>query len=155
MEELLIGLQEHLEASNPDVWRMTPEARGLLRRQVLTRLKTQDVYAIVAEHGTDGVVGVIFGRIIANKRYVPARTGTVDQLFVHECHRRAGVGSRLVRELCRFFAERGIDDLSLRYMVGNEAAASFWEALGFSSRIAIVGALRQTVEERLAQTQGS
>ena len=155
MEELLLSLQGQLETSNPDVWRMTSAARGQIRGQVRSRLKAPDVCALVAEHHSDGVVGVIFGRIIANKRYVPARSGTVDQLFVHECHRRVGVGSRLVGELCRFFDERGIEDLSLRYVVGNEGAAGFWEDLGFSPRILVVGAPRQTVEERLAQTQVS
>jgi GNAT superfamily N-acetyltransferase len=153
MEELLLALQGHLEASNPDVWQMTPTARSQLKGQVRSRLKAPDVCALVAEHFSDGVVGVIFGRIMANKRYVPARTGTVDQLFVHERHRRAGVGSQLVWELCRFFDERGIEDLSLRYVAGNVEATSFWEDLGFSPRITVVGALRRTIEHRLAQTQ--
>lgn len=152
--ELLQGLQEHLEASNPDVWRMKPEARAQFRGQVTSRLKAQDTCALVAEHDSDGVVGTIFGRIVANKRYSPTRSGIVDQVFVDRCHRRAGVGSRLVVELCCFFCGRGINDLSLRYVAGNEGAASFWANLGFAPRIITVGANRKTVEERLAQTRG-
>ncbi len=153
MVELLLGLQDHLEASNSEVWRMKPEARAQFRGQVTSRLKAADACALVAEHHSDGVVGVIFGRVAANKRYSPTRAGIVDQIFVDECHRRAGVGSRLVEELCRFFCDRGIHDLSLRYVAGNEEAASFWADLGFAPRITTVGALRQTVEERLAQTR--
>ena len=153
MEDFLLSLQDRLEASNPDVWQMKPEARTWLRSQVTSRLKAPDVCALVAEHYSDGVVGVIFGRIVINKRYTPSRTGVVDQVFVDESHRRVGVGSRLVGELCRFFRERDIHDLSLRYVVGNEGAAGFWADLGFAPRITTVGANRQTVEDRLAQTR--
>lgn len=155
MEELLLSLQDHLEASNPDVWQAKPEARVRFRGQVTSRLKAPDACALVAEHQSDGVVGVIFGRIVLNKRYTPSRTGVVDQVFVDEYHRRAGVGSQLVAALCRFFGERDIHDLSLRYVVGNEGAASFWADLGFAPRITTVGANRQTVEGRLAQTRSA
>jgi GNAT superfamily N-acetyltransferase len=150
--ELLLSLQDHLEASNPEVWRMEPQARTQFRGQVASRLRAPDTCSLVAEHERDGVVGVIFGRIIVNKRYSPPRTGMVDQVFVAENHRRAGVGSRLVAELCCFFGQRGIDDLSLRYVTGNQEAAGFWADLGFVPRITIVGASRQVVAKCLAQT---
>ena len=152
--QLQLGLQDHLETSNPDVWRMKPEAREQIRGQLSSRLGAQDACALVAEHASDGLVGFIFGRVVTNKRYTPTRTGTVDQVFVAERHRRTGVGTRLVAELCRFFGERGIEDLSLRYVIGNEAAAGFWERLGFAPRIAVVGATRQMVEERLGRKSG-
>jgi GNAT superfamily N-acetyltransferase len=79
----------------------------------------------------------------------------VDQVFVDERHRRAGVGSQLVAKLCRFFGEQGIDDLSLRYVAGNEEANRFWTDLGFVPRISIVGAKRQVVEKHLVQTRGA
>ena len=66
-------------------------------------------------------------------------------------HRRGGVGSCLVAELCRFFAAEGVRDISLRYVVGNEEASQFWAALGFAPRIVTTGAERRTVEKRLGQ----
>jgi len=101
---------------------------------------------LAAEHIEDGVVGVIYGRAVTNKGYTPNRTGMVDQAFVEPQHRRRGVGARLVAELCRFFAGQGIEDLSLRYVTGNEEAAGFWTALGFTPRIVTAGASRQVVE---------
>lgn len=153
--ELLLGLQNHLEASNPDVWRIDPQARAHFGSQVTARLRLPDTCVLVAEHVNDGVVGVISGRIITNKRYIPDRTGMVDQIFVDERHRRAGVGSQLVAQLCHFFGEQGIDDLSLRYVAGNEEATCFWADLGFVPRISIVGAKRQAVEKHLARTRGA
>ena len=149
--ELMLALQDHVEASNADLWRMKAEARRYLKGQVAVRLKVADACVLVAEHEEDGVIGAIFGRIVANKRYTPSRAGQVDQAFVRADHRRAGVGSRLVAALCRFFAKEGVDDISLRYVVGNEEAAGFWSALGLVPRIVTSGARRQVVEERLSQ----
>lgn len=152
--ELLLVLQDHIEAANPDLWRMNAPARERLRGQIVARLAAPDVCALVAEHAEAGVVGVIFGRIVTNKRYTPARTGMVDQVVVRESHRRMGVASQLVAGVCLFFAEQGVDDISLRYVAGNEEAARFWASLGFSPRIVIVGAGRQALEARLQGLDG-
>ncbi len=151
LTELLLALQDHVEASNSDLWRMSPESRGNLKGQIAARLRAESSCALVAEHEEDGVVGVVFGRIISNKRYTPSQAGQIDQAFVRTDHRRGGVGSCLVAELCRFFAAEGVADISLRYVVGNEEASRFWKALGFAPRIVTVGAERRTVETRLGQ----
>ncbi len=101
------------------------------------------------------MVGVIYGRVVTNKGYTPSRTGMVDQAFVQPQHRRQGIGARLVAELCRFLAGQGIEDLSLRYVTGNEEAAGFWAALGFTPRIVTVGASRRVVEACLDRAQSS
>lgn len=149
--QLMLSLQDHIEASSPDVWRMKPEARSWLKGQLAGRLAAPSSCCLVAEHGDQGVVGMAFGRIMTNKSYTPPRTGFIDQVFVRADHRRMGIGSRLVAGLCRFFAAEGARDLSLRYVSGNEDAARFWSALGFSPRIITTGAARQAVEARLAQ----
>lgn len=149
--QLLLALQKHVEACNPDLWRMRSDARRNLKGQIAGRLKAEDSCALVAEHDEDGVVGVIFGRIIVNKRYIPSRSGQVDQVFVCAEHRRCGIGSQLVAMLCRFFAAEDVDQLSLRYVQGNQGAVRFWTALGFSPRIVTAGAGRLTIEERLGQ----
>jgi GNAT superfamily N-acetyltransferase len=149
----MLALQDHVEASNPAVWRMKPEARSELKGRLAARLAASNNCALVAEHEEDGVIGMAFGRVMTNNRYVPGQTGFVDQLFVQAAHRRAGVGSWLASGLCHFFAERGADDISLRYVAGNEEAYSFWKALGFSPRIITAGVRRQAVEIRLAMMQ--
>jgi GNAT superfamily N-acetyltransferase len=151
--ELVLALQDHIEGSNPELWRMKPEARTNLKGQLASRLKLVDSCALVVEHRGDGIIGLIFGRVTTNNRYIPTRVGVVDQAFVRADHRRAGVGSRLVAALCRFFAAREVEDLSLRFVVGNEEAAEFWKALGFAPRIVTVGAGRQAVEGRLLQIE--
>jgi GNAT superfamily N-acetyltransferase len=147
----MLALQDHLEAANLELWQMKAEARAQFGTQIRARLIADQSRALVAEHPEKGIVGVIFGRIATNKRYAPARAGIVDQLFVQEDHRRAGVGLRLVAALCRFFAEYDVDDLSLRYVIGNTEAAGFWAALGFTPRILTVGASRKLLEAHLDQ----
>jgi ribosomal protein S18 acetylase RimI-like enzyme len=145
---LLHALQDHLEASNPDLWRLTDTARGNLKGQLAARLRDPQICVLVAEHEQNGVVGIIFGRIVTNKRYTPARAGQIDQAFVHENHRRQGVGSQLVAHLNQFFAEQNVEDISLRYVSGNQQAERFWKALGFTPRIITVGAARKTIQDR-------
>jgi ribosomal protein S18 acetylase RimI-like enzyme len=149
--ELLLALQDHLEAANANLWRMKPEARGNLKGQITGRLKSDRGCALVAQHEKDGVIGVIFGRVVTNNRYTPSRAGQVDQVFVRTDHRRVGVGSRLLAELCRFFATEEVEDISLRYVAGNDEADGFWSAVGFSPRIIASGAHRQEVEAKLAR----
>jgi GNAT superfamily N-acetyltransferase len=148
---LLGALQSHVEDANSELWRMTPAARANLPTQIESRLRSGVSCALVAEHRLEGIIGVIFGRIVTNNRYTPSRAGQVDQAFVHPAHRRAGIGSRLVSELCLFFETEGVEDISLRYVVGNREAADFWSALGFSPRIITSGTRLQVISERLAQ----
>jgi GNAT superfamily N-acetyltransferase len=152
--ELALALQDHLEACGPELWRMNAQTRANLKGQLAGRLKAPHTCVLVAEHKHDGVVGVIFGRVVANRSYIPARAGLVDQAFVSEKHRRRGVGRLLMAELCHFFAREEVEDLSLRYVVGNEEASAFWTALGFAPRIVTAGACRQEVQARIRATQG-
>ena len=148
LSELLLALQDHIEAANPDLWRLSPEARHNLKGQLAGRLRAGNSLALVAEHEMDGVIGVVFGRIVLNKRYTPPRAGQIDQAFVRQDHRRRGVGARLLAELGRYFAEQGVDDISLRYTVGNPEATRFWQSLGFAPRIVTAGARLDTIRTR-------
>lgn len=148
--ELMLALQDHLEATNPDLWKLKGDARANLKGQLAARVEARDVCALVAEHDRDGIIGAVFGRIVSNNRYIPNRAGQIEQAFVRETHRRGGVGTRLVAEICHFFSEQGIQDISLRYVVGNREAAGFWASLGFSPRIITSGARLETIKARLA-----
>jgi GNAT superfamily N-acetyltransferase len=153
LEELLLALQDHIERANAELWRMVPVGREGLRAQIANRIGAAVSAAVVADHRDDGVVGVVFGRVVANHRYEPPLAGLVDQAFVRQDHRRRGVASRLVAEVCRFFAELGAADISLRYVIGNDEAAGFWQALGFVPRIVTAGAALETIQARLLRGQ--
>lgn len=149
LAELVLALQDHLEASNPGVWQMTDDARRRVRNQVASRVRAVKTWVLVAEHDVDGIVGVIFGRTATYSRYTPPRTGVVDQAYVQPEHRRRGIATRLVSELCRAFAIEGVPDVSLRFVSGNREAASFWASLGFAPRILTVGAGLDEIQSRV------
>lgn len=153
LTELLLELQDHLEEANPGLWRMKSEARKGLRAQIANRLNAAGSTAVVAEHRDEGVVGVAFGRVVANHRYDPAVAGNVDQVYVRPDHRRQGIATHLVAEVCRFFVQEGVTDLSLRYVIGNDEAAGFWQALGFAPRIITAGAALEAVQARLLSNE--
>ena len=150
LADLLLALQDHIEAANPDLWRLNAEARHNLKGQLAGRLRAEDSLALVAEHESEGIIGVIFGRVVVNNRYTPPQAGQIDQAFVHPDHRRRGVGKQLVAELCRFFDARAVGDISLRYAVGNSEAVRFWQDLGFKPRIVTAGVSLETLRQRAA-----
>ncbi|HNS52034.1 MAG TPA: GNAT family N-acetyltransferase [Anaerolineae bacterium] len=137
--DMSLALQDHLEAAGSDCWRMTPGARQTLGGQLAARLGAPGSLALVAEHEPGAVAGMAFGRLVANTRYLPPLTGFIDQLYVRPAHRRSGVGSQLLAELLRFFADQGVADVSLRTMHLNAEAAAFWAAAGFTPRIVTLG----------------
>lgn len=137
--ELHLALQDHLESANPDLWRMTRQARQQLEGQLAARIAAPESCILVAEEERC-LVGTVSGRIVTNTRYVPARAGVIDQLYVIPGHRRRGIGSLLVTELCRVLLDRGVGDVSLRTVHGNAQAMAFWAARGFTPRIVTLGA---------------
>jgi len=42
-----------------------------------------------------------------------------------------GIGRRLVGELCRFFASKNVEEVTLNYIIGNKEGEGFWKTLGF------------------------
>jgi GNAT superfamily N-acetyltransferase len=118
----------------------------------VARLEAAGSCALVAEAVGDGVVGMAFARIVTNHRYRPSRTGIIDQVFVRGAHRRQGIGAGLVAELSRFFAAEVVEDISLRYAVGNAEAEAFWRALGFAPRILTAGVSLRVLEVRMECT---
>ncbi len=144
---LQLALQDHLEASNPDLWRMSDQTRAQLKGQLAARLAAPEGCVLVAEHAEDGVVGVIYGRVVTNKGYVPSRTGMVDQAFVQPQHRRRGVGARLVAETVPLSLPRKVWMTSpFATSPATNRQPPSGQPLGFTPRIVTVGASRQVVE---------
>ena len=59
--------------------------------------------------------------------------GHIVTLDVVGDHRRAGVGTALLREMERRLAAQGIQRVSLEAAVSNDAAVSFWQRHGYRS----------------------
>ena len=76
-------------------------------------------FLVAEEHGR--AVGLVRGV------YDESRA-LIHQLSVHPDHQGKGIGSRLVREICRAFASRGAPTLSATV---TSNSVGFWESVGF------------------------
>ncbi|MBM3235737.1 GNAT family N-acetyltransferase [Candidatus Poribacteria bacterium] len=74
-------------------------------------------------------------------------TANIELLFVREAYRRQAVGTKLVLILCEFFSSQGVQDISVRYVVGSSEGEGFWTRLGFKPRIVTAGVKRQRLKE--------
>ena len=122
--------QRHFEKSNPLIWRMTEEGKSLLKRRVENDLANDNVRILLAE--ADGkAIGYIQGEISCRDDYMPRIVGHVSLAYVVKKHRREGVGTLLVKELLVFFTSNKVENLTVRYIIGNKEAEGFWRKLWF------------------------
>jgi predicted GNAT family acetyltransferase len=62
--------------------------------------------------------------------------GTISTVYVIPKFRRKGIGTSLIRQLCEFFTSQNVEQVTLRYIIGNKQAEKFWKKLGFKPLIA-------------------
>jgi GNAT superfamily N-acetyltransferase len=53
-------------------------------------------------------------------------------IFIEKSHRRRCIGTQLIHELCKYFEAENIQNITLRYVLGNQEAEAFWHHLGFT-----------------------
>lgn len=78
--------------------------------------------------------GAILVRIYdtpADPAMVPRRRAHVEAIVVDRNHRRAGIGTALMRAAAVWARERGAAEVVLTVWAGNTAAEAFYERLGY------------------------
>lgn len=107
------------------------------QRWVMLALEDPD-YLISIARVTDAIAGIIVARAEENgPLLVPDKIGYVSMLVVATSFRGRGIGKRLGETARQWFAEQGISGVQLCTEIGNEAAAGFWEEIGFSAFVEI------------------
>jgi GNAT superfamily N-acetyltransferase len=91
--------------------------------------------ALVAELNGE-IVGSAHGEVIHRTDYWPKTVGSISTVYVVGKFKRKGVGALLVKKVCEFFDAEGVEDVTLRYIVGNKEAEGFGKKLGFRQVIA-------------------
>jgi GNAT superfamily N-acetyltransferase len=130
LTELRLLLQQHCEDPNSQIWQMTDEGRALLKRKVENDFVNESSRIFVAE--IDGnIIGFAHGDVSHRTDYVPQNVGSISTVYVDSNFRRRGVGALLIRHVREFFDSEGVEDVTLRYIIGNEEAERFWGKLGF------------------------
>jgi ribosomal protein S18 acetylase RimI-like enzyme len=135
---LRLLLQEHAEKSNPLIWRITEEGKRLLKQTVENELLNGNIEVLVAE-ADDKIIGFVQGEVTRRSDHMPRIVGQISLMYVVKQFRRKGVGTRLMKELCKFFSSSKVKDLTVRYIIGNKEAEEFWKKLGFKSILSTSG----------------
>jgi [ribosomal protein S18]-alanine N-acetyltransferase len=118
-----------------------PPGIAYSRRTLRWFLNLADAQCLVAQSGAAAdapIIGFIVGQAAGTR-------GHIITLDVSEAHRREGVGSALLAEIERRFAERGVREIELETATSNEAGVAFWQGHGYRG----VGVLRRYYLGRL------
>jgi ribosomal protein S18 acetylase RimI-like enzyme len=132
--EFRLLLQKHAEKSNPRIWRVAEEGKKLLKQKVEDDLANGNIRVLLAETGGKAI-GYVQGEVTRRSDYVPETVGHISIMYVVKQFRIKGVGRCLMKELCKFFSSNKVEDLTVRYIIGNKEAEGFWKKLGFESII--------------------
>jgi GNAT superfamily N-acetyltransferase len=127
---LRLLLEQHCEESNPSIWHITEEGKTLLKQKEENILRDSSNHVLVAEVNGK-IIGSTHGEVVHRTDYLPKCVGAIHTLYVVEKFRRKGVGACLVKELCKFFKSEGVEQVTLRYILGNKEAEAFWKKRGF------------------------
>jgi len=141
-------LQHHLQKSNPRIWRRNID--HATREEALDEITGDRKWTIIAEE-KHKPVGYISGRAITRGDEEPPTIGVISTMWVEPGHRNRGIGTRLVRDLLKRFSGEGVQDITLRYVIGNTEAEAFWTDLGFEPRITVANAEPSRVLDALSK----
>ncbi len=128
---LRIALQHHLEQSNPLIWRLTQTGRQNLVQDVKNMLSEGNRLVLVVEED-DHIVGYAHAKTEHRTDYEPNKVGFITMVFILKTHRRRGLGTHLIHTICQYFETENINNITLRYVLGNQEAEAFWHHLGFT-----------------------
>ena len=106
-----------------------PVASALLEQRLADILERTDELVLVACAPDGTIVGWVHG---AEHRLLEADVRCeLLGLVVDSSYRRAGVGQRLVAEVERWAAERGLSEMSVRSNVARAESHPFYQRLGY------------------------
>jgi ribosomal protein S18 acetylase RimI-like enzyme len=98
---------------------------------VKQNIRDENKVVVVAEF--DGrIVGYCQGSLEKHPPALEKRDyGQVSDTAVDAEYRRGGAGEAMVRHVCRWFKEKGMSRVEVRFHVKNEISSSFWPKMGF------------------------
>ena len=109
-----------------------PRAREHKTAQFQEWIRDDKHLVVVAEEGGRLVIGFAIAWIAnGNGWQIPNLLGRVSDIYGAPPRRRLGVGRRLTGRLLDLLYEAGVDTVRLAVAVGNEAAHTFWQSMGW------------------------
>jgi GNAT superfamily N-acetyltransferase len=141
---LRVDLQRHVQSCSPRMWR---RGENELRQEVSEMIADVDgrtMLAVVAKR----IVGFAYGKVLRRSTEIHNIVGSIQAIFVEEEYRNRGVGSQLAEELCSFFASQNVEEVTLRYAIGNKEAERFWSSRGFVPVIAVANTILKEFRDK-------
>jgi ribosomal protein S18 acetylase RimI-like enzyme len=131
----IVELWEALMAAHfelePELYRTEPHGPDTYRAWVRRHMGDRKGVVFVAEDA-NVVLGYVLGAVGQRSPvFSVRRVGMIFDLVVRQDQRRRGVGRTLVEASRERFEDFGIRHLQLNFDPRNEAAAGFWEKMGF------------------------
>jgi GNAT superfamily N-acetyltransferase len=96
------------------------------------RVSGRSGVCFVADSGGK-LVGYLAGDVKANEQYRSGRRAELENMFVSEPARRAGVGTALVSRFRDWCREQGADEIYVSAYFDNDEAVEFYRNCGFAS----------------------
>ncbi len=119
-----------MHAGRDERFALAPRAAERWEQLAADLVEREDGFVLAAEQER-ALVGFCVGWIARNPViYRVAEVGFVSEIAVTRRARRGGVGRALMREVRRWFVNKGVTELQLSTAVWNAEARAFWEALG-------------------------
>jgi len=146
-----LSLQRHLEKSNSLIWRYTDEKKKLIKKNLEEQIADENHLILIAEVKKE-VVGFAHGEVRHRSTHLPAIIGSIATVFIDKDFRRRGIGSRLIQEICGFFRSKKVEDVYVRYALGNMEGERFWEKLGFEPILVTAHSRIDTIEKRITSS---
>ena len=131
LAQLRLQLQRHCEKSNSLIWQITKEGEALIKQKVSDDLDNVNGHVLIAELNGE-IIGFAYSEISHRTDYSPGIVGSISTVYVDRKARRKGIGTLLVKQICELFKSEAVEDVTLRYIVGNREAEIFWRKLGFN-----------------------
>ena len=139
LEPLWVGVHHAHEASMPELAPYVSDAEtwAELRRHYESLFEKSDTTLLLAYDG-DELVGYALSHVLAvGETFIPdtwrtgARIGELESLAVRESHRGQGIGSALLDAVDEAFDAKGVRDVIVGALAGNEGALGLYERRGF------------------------
>jgi ribosomal protein S18 acetylase RimI-like enzyme len=123
MEEKNSGHDDDLSTD----WSFSPEGVEYYQKAI----SDPNYLTLVAEIGTD-IVGYVIGCANNKYGYRNKPTGELENIYVTENVRHAGIGRNLVDNLLVWLKTKGIKRIVVTAYSKNESAINFYDELGFT-----------------------
>lgn len=129
------GLKRELDLFSRILPGKEANTRGLgeLTHVLLGLLREKEGQIFVASEDNSNLVGYC----LVTKKLYPAESpqlyGCINGIYLHESHRRQGLGSRLLKAGLDWLKLQNVKGLELYHVINDEGARAFWEKQGFKT----------------------